>query len=396
MPRHVESAFGEAVVSASSHCIQPLAINELPRSEVEDFWQSVDNRCQASSAGKLMFHKLAPIYIPTWIEIPVLHLANLMMTTPVLTVVVPVFNEQSCLAETFRRLDNVRSALAHMAELQFLFVDDGSGDGSLAVLDDLADRYQYVQVIALSRNFGHQTAATAGIDHASGDFVALIDADLQDPPEQLGGMLELALKGFDVVYGVRRQRRGETLFKKASAAIFYRLLNYLCDTTIPRDTGDFRIMSRRVVTMLCAMREKHRFIRGMVPWVGFRSTGFEYDRDPRFAGETKYPLKKMLQFAWNAVLSFSWKPLTIAARLGAMIVAAGLVGAGYMLYLKLFTSIPVPGVTAVLVTIVIFGGFQIVLVSLVGEYVARVFEEVKGRPLYVVAHSKNVRSNTLG
>jgi dolichol-phosphate mannosyltransferase len=233
-------------------------------------------------------------------------------------------------------------------------------------------------------------AVTAGIDHARGDYVALIDADLQDPPEALAPMLATALGGYDVVYGQRRSRRGETLFKRATAAAFYRLLSSMCEVDIPRDTGDFRIMSRRVADVLRQMRERHRFIRGMVPWAGFRATAYTYDRDERFAGVTKYPLRRMLRFASNAILSFSTKPLAVAMRVGIAVVFAGLAGAAYMTYLKLFTHTPVAGVTAILVAIAILSGTQIMLTALVGSYVARVFEEAKNRPLYVVAERANL------
>jgi len=260
----------------------------------------------------------------------------------------------------------------------------------LVYLRNFTEHNPNVKVISLSRNFGHQIAITAGIDMASGDFVAVIDGDLQDPPELIADMYRKALTGFDVVYGKRRTRAGETIFKKATAAGFYRLLNYMCEIEIPTDTGDFRLMSRKVVDAFKQMRERHRFVRGMVPWLGFKSVPLEYDRAERFAGETKYPLKKMLAFATNAILSFSSKPLTMAIRLGFLTILAGLVGAAYMLYLKLFTSIPVPGLTAILLSIVLFSGVQILLIGVVGEYIARIFEEIKGRPLYLVAETINI------
>jgi len=247
-----------------------------------------------------------------------------------------------------------------------------------------------VKIISLSRNFGHQIAITAGIDLASGDYVAVIDGDLQDPPELIADMYRKALTGFDVVYGKRLKRAGETIFKKVTAAAFYRFLNYMCEIDIPTDTGDFRLMSRKVVDAFKQMRERHRFVRGMVPWLGFKSAPLEYDRAERFAGETKYPLSKMLAFATNAILSFSSKPLTMAIRLGFLTIFVGLIGATYMLYLKLFTSIPVPGLTAVLLSIVLFSGVQILLIGIVGEYISRIFEESKGRPLYLVAETINI------
>lgn len=307
-----------------------------------------------------------------------------------LSVVVPVFNEEESLPETVRRLLALGDKLLPDVDLELLFVDDGSRDNSLAILKGMAASQSSIKIIAFSRNFGHQIAITAGIDLAAGDYVAVIDADLQDPPELVEAMYRLALTGYDVVYGKRRSRAGETVFKRASAAAFYRLFSYMCEMDIPTDTGDFRLMSRRVVEAFKQLRERHRFVRGMIPWVGFRAAPLEYDRDERYAGETKYPLRKMLAFATNAILSFSKKPLTLAIRLGFMTILVGVALGLYVLYLKLFTSIPVPGITAVLLSIVVFSGVQILLIGIVGEYIARIFEEVKGRPLYLVAETVNL------
>lgn len=314
----------------------------------------------------------------------------MLRTKPLLTVIVPVFNEEECLDALFLRLVDLRESLSNEAEVEFLFVDDGSRDRSVAILAGLAGSQPFVRFISLSRNFGHQVAITAGIDHAAGDWIAVIDADLQDPPEVLADMFRRASEGYDVVYGQRRSRKGETVIKKASAAAFYRLLGLLCDIDIPKDTGDFRIISRRVAETLRNMREMHRFIRGMVPWIGFKSTAHLYDRDERYAGKTKYPMRKMMRFAANAIFSFSAKPLALATRLGLITVLLGLAGALYMLYLKLVLDTPVPGVTAVIVTIIIFGGIQVLLTGLLGAYVGRIFEESKRRPLYVIAETRNL------
>ncbi len=307
-----------------------------------------------------------------------------------LSIVVPVFNEEESITETVRRLIDLRAELAHEVEVELLFVDDGSKDRTLLLLRQMAEGNGFIKTISFSRNFGHQIAITAGIDMAQGNFVAVIDADLQDPPELIADMYRIALTGVDVVYGKRRSRAGETIFKKVTAAAFYRLLNYMCEMDIPTDTGDFRLMSRKVVDAFKQMRERHRFVRGMVPWLGFKSASLEYDRAERFAGETKYPLKKMLAFATNAILSFSSKPLTLAIRLGVFTICIGLMGGLYMLYLKLFTIVPVPGLTAILLSIVVFSGVQILLIGVMGEYIARIFEEIKGRPLYLVAESINI------
>jgi glycosyltransferase involved in cell wall biosynthesis len=314
----------------------------------------------------------------------------IMIEKQLLSVVVPVYNEEESIVETVKRLQKLRDDLAQEVSVELIFVDDGCKDKTLTHLRIFAEQSQSVKIISLSRNFGHQIAITAGIDLAAGDYVAVIDGDLQDPPELIADMYRKALTGFDVVYGKRRTRAGETIFKKVTAAGFYRLLNYMCEIDMPTDTGDFRLMSRKVVDAFKQMRERHRFVRGMVPWLGFKSAPLEYDRAERFAGETKYPLSKMLTFATNAILSFSSKPLTVAIRLGLLTIVAGLTGVAYMLYLKLFTSTLVPGLTAILLSIVLFSGVQILLIGVVGEYIARIFEEIKGRPLYLVTETINI------
>jgi glycosyltransferase involved in cell wall biosynthesis len=309
---------------------------------------------------------------------------------PLLSIVVPVCNEEESISETVYRLLSLREKLSPELNTELLLVDDGSQDQTLSLIRTLAQQNDSIKVISFSRNFGHQIAITAGIDLAEGGYVAVIDADLQDPPELIEGMYRLAQTGFDVVYGKRRSRAGESTFKKLTAAAFYRLLKYMCDVDIPSDTGDFRLMSRRVVNALKQLREHHRFVRGMVPWLGFRSAPLMYDRVERFAGHTKYPLGKMLSFATNAILSFSRKPLTLATRLGMATVLAGALGGTYMLYLKLFTNIPVPGLTAILLSIVLFSGVQILLIGLIGAYIARIFDETKNRPLYIIAETINL------
>lgn len=307
-----------------------------------------------------------------------------------LSIVVPVFNEEESLSETFKRLQNLRQKLIGELDSEFIFVDDRSTDRSPVILRGFAREHPHVKVITFSRNFGHQIAITAGLDHASGDYVAIIDADLQDPPELIEDMYRLACTGYDVVYGQRKSRVGESWFKKLTASIFYRVMSYMCEFEIPVDTGDFRLITRRVADAVAQLRERHRYMRGMVPWVGFRSVALSYDRDERYAGETKFPFAKMMGFAINAILSFSKKPLTVATRIGLFTVVMGLLGAIYMLWLKLFTSVPVPGLTAILVTIIIFSGVQIFLIGVVGEYISRIFEEAKARPLYIVAETSNI------
>ena len=309
---------------------------------------------------------------------------------PTLDIIVPIFNEIECLDILLERLIALREKVSSKLDTFLLFVDDGSLDGSEKALLEIAKKYEFAKVVTLSRNFGHQIAVTAGLDYADADYVAIIDADLQDPPELLNGMFDELVKGFDVVYGQRKTREGETFFKKITASWFYRLLSYMCDVDIPRDTGDFRIMTKRVADELKGMKERHRFIRGMVPWVGFKSYAYKYDRQERFAGETKYPLSKMIKFAFDAIFSFSKKPLIYATRLGLFAMVLAILGAFYMVYLKLFTTTVVAGITVLITTIVFMGGIQIMVLGIIGEYVARIFEEAKARPLYVVDQVVNV------
>lgn len=300
-----------------------------------------------------------------------------------LEVIIPIYNEEECLGELYRRLSGLRTALADSFETTFLFINDGSRDGTLEMLRDLAARDPGTRVIDLSRNFGHQIALSAGLDQSRAEFIAVIDADLQDAPELIAEMLG-ELHDCDVVYGQRRARKGETWFKKLTASMFYRTLSGLCRVNIPRDTGDFRVMRRKVVRALQQMRETHRFIRGMVPWAGFRAKPFLYDRDERFAGETKYPLRKMIRFAFDAIVSFSPAPLRLATYAGLSLAGLGFLGCVFLLYRKLFTDLAIPGFTTVLVAVLVIGGFQCIFLGLIGEYLARIFEEAKDRPLYFV------------
>ena len=309
---------------------------------------------------------------------------------PSLDIIVPIFNEIECIDVLLERLLALKEAESDKFCAFFIFVDDGSTDGSTEALLEIGEKHPFVKVVILSRNFGHQLAVSAGLDYADSEYVAIIDADLQDPPELLSNMFDELIKGVDVVYGQRKIREGETVFKKITASWFYRALSFMCEVDIPRDTGDFRIMTKRVASELKGMRERHRFIRGMVPWVGFKSFAYKYDRQERLAGETKYPLSKMISFAFDAIFSFSKKPLIYATRLGLSAMALSFVGVLYMVYLKLFTNAVVAGVTVLITTIVFIGGVQILVLGIIGEYVARIFEESKARPLYVVAETVNV------
>jgi len=300
-----------------------------------------------------------------------------------LSIVVPCFNEAEVIAETMRRLLDLSSSLAPLA-VELIFVDDGSRDETRQLLRGFARDDARIRVVGFARNFGHQIALTAGIDAAHGDAVVLIDADLQDPPEVVHQMIAKWREGYDVVYGTRTERAGESAFKVATARAFYRLLNRLSDVPIPLDTGDFRLMSRAVVDTLRAMPERDRFVRGMVSWVGFRQFALPYRRAERFAGETKYPLSKMLRFATDGILSFSTKPLQLSVAMGMVSALLALVGIVYALSLRLFTDIWVEGWTALMIAVLFVGGVQLISIGILGEYIGRIYNEIKRRPLYVV------------
>jgi len=299
------------------------------------------------------------------------------------SIVIPCFNEEDVLPAAAARLLGVADS-APECEFEYIFVDDGSTDGSLNVLRSLANRDPRIRILTLARNFGHQVAVTAGIDVAIGDSVVLIDADLQDPPEVILQMLDKWDEGFDVVYGVRQSRPGETHFKRASANVFYRFLNRMSDVSIPNDTGDFRLIGRPVVEALKVMPEKHRFLRGMVAWTGFRQFALPYERDVRKAGVSKYPFKKMVNFACDAVFSFSTKPLQVATTIGLLASVLSVIGIVYVFVMRVFTSIWVEGWTALMIAVLFLGGVQLISLGVIGEYLGRVYEESKDRPLYLV------------
>ncbi len=300
-----------------------------------------------------------------------------------LSIVVPCFNEEECLTALHERL----SAAARKAagdNYEIILVNDGSRDGSWTVMQRLADQDPRLIAVNLSRNHGHQLALTAGLDLSAGDTVLIIDADLQDPPELLPAMLETMRRDqADVVYGVRRSRRGETAFKRATAHGFYRLLSNATDVDIPLDTGDFRLMSRRALDAFLSMREQARFIRGMVAWIGFKQVPILYDRDERFAGETKYPLRKMVRFALDALTGFSSAPLKLASHAGLALSAGSVVIVLYILAAWL-SGRSIPGWTSLMLVVVVLGAVQMFVLALMGEYIGRLYNESKRRPLYIV------------
>jgi dolichol-phosphate mannosyltransferase len=298
------------------------------------------------------------------------------------TIVIPAYNEEAVIQETYRRLTLVMEATGEPYEL--LFVNDGSRDSTAEIIEGLAKSDWRVRLLDFSRNFGHQIAVTAGMDHARGDAVVIIDADLQDPPQLIPAMIDKWKEGYEVVYARRSGRKGETLFKKWTAALFYRLLGVLTEVDIPLDTGDFRLMDRKVCAALGALREKNRFVRGLVSWVGFRQTAIAYVREERFAGETKYPLKKMLRLAMDGVASFSTKPLKLATCLGLVIVPASLVYLAAALVQKLFTGSAVAGWSPLAACLLLLNGVTLIILGILGEYVGRIYDETKNRPLYIL------------
>lgn len=298
-----------------------------------------------------------------------------------ISVVIPIFNEEAIISELHRRLTAVMAGMPEAYEL--VFVNDGSRDRSVELLKDLAARDDHSRLVNLSRNFGHQIAITAGMDHARGDAVVIIDADLQDPPEVIPELAAKWREGFDVVYAVREQRRGESLFKRATAAGFYRLISKITNVDIPVDTGDFRLMSRTAVEGLKRVREKNRFVRGLVAWLGFKQTGVKFVRHERFAGETKYPLKKMLKFAFDGITSFSFLPLQLATYMGFLVSGASFLGILYVVYLRVFAHATIVGWASLMAVLLFLGGVQLITIGIIGEYIGRIYEEVKGRPLYL-------------
>jgi dolichol-phosphate mannosyltransferase len=301
---------------------------------------------------------------------------------PTFSIIVPVFNEEEVLEELYRRTSQVMDQIGEAWEL--ILVDDGSRDRSAEILGELHERDHRVKGVSFSRNFGFQEAATAGLTFAGGDAVILADADLQDPPEVIPEMIAKWREGYDVVYGVRTHRQGETWFKKFTAKAFYRLIHRITSIDIPQDTGDFRLMDRRVVEAILQMPERNRFLRGMVPWVGFKQVGLPYERQARYAGESKFrSVKQMLPFAINAITSFSYFPLRLATYLGFTMAAVSLVAILVVIGLRLFGSGELTGQATTLVVVLFLGGVQLISLGIIGEYLGRIYDEVRGRPLFL-------------
>lgn len=317
-----------------------------------------------------------------------------MKQSDLVSVVVPVFNESAVINAFHERASAALAAIPE-ADYEIIYVDDGSVDDSFDRLRSIARSDPRARVIQFSRNFGHQIAITAGLDYARGDCVAIIDSDLQDPPEVIAQMVEKWREGFDVVYGVRSRRHGEGRMKLFTASAFYRLLHAIIKIDIPVNVGDFRLMSRRAVTELQQLREKDRFVRGLVSWIGFRQTGISYEREARHAGETKYPYRKMIKFAMDGITSFSTLPLKLATWLGY---AASVFAFLYLLsvFVQKLAGITIDGWATIMVAMLFLGGVQLICLGIMGEYIGRIFTEIKPRPMYIVSEEIGSPSASTG
>ncbi len=298
------------------------------------------------------------------------------------SIIAPIYNESESIPELYRRVCQVMDELGEPWEL--ILIDDGSTDGSTDLICQLARQDRRVRALIFARNFGHQIAVTAGLDHSQGQAVVIIDADLQDPPEIIPQLVAKWREGYEVVYAVREEREGEHWFKLWTASLFYRLIYRITDVRIPLDTGDFRLLDRKVVEVLKHMRERHRFLRGMSAWVGFRQIGVPYRRAARFAGETKYPFKKMLKFAMDAVTSFSYFPLQLATYLGFFSAGISILAIPVVIALRLAGSKAFFGQATTLIAVLFLGGVQLISLGILGEYIGRLYDEAKGRPLYIL------------
>lgn len=307
------------------------------------------------------------------------------MTKITYSIVAPIYNEIEIVDEFCKRINAVMDATGETWEL--VLVSDGSTDGSTERIRELAAADEHIRAVIFARNFGHQIAVTAGLDYTRGEAVTIIDADLQDPPEVILDLIEKWKEGYQVVYAVRAEREGESWFKKFSASLFYRIIYKITDVEIPLDTGDFRLLDRKVVDVMNSMREKHRFLRGMSSWIGYKQIGVKYKRAARFAGETKYPFKKMLQLALNAITSFSYFPLQVASYFGFFSAGIAIIAIPLVAILRMTGSHFFEGQTTTLIAVLFLGGVQLISLGILGEYIGRLYDEAKGRPLYIVSEA---------
>ncbi|WP_017151894.1 glycosyltransferase family 2 protein [Bacillus bingmayongensis] len=308
-----------------------------------------------------------------------------------ISIIVPMYFEEEVAQECYNRLKSV--TLQNNINYEFVFVNDGSIDRTMEILKGISAKDPRAKIVNFARNFGHQIAVTAGIDVAKGDAIVIIDADLQDPPEVIPELIAKWEEGYEVVYAKRKQRNGETWFKLVTAKYFYRFLNYMSDMDIPKDTGDFRLIDRKVADVFKQMTERNRFVRGMMSWIGFRQTYIEYERDERFAGETKYPLKKMIKFASDGIIAFSTKPLRMVMTLGLISVLISIAVLIYSVIVKIIGQDIQTGWASLMVAITFFSGMQLLGLGIVGQYVARIYDESKNRPIYVVKETVNIEED---
>ena len=304
-----------------------------------------------------------------------------------ISIIIPCYNEELVINETYKRLCNVMQKLPH--EYEFIFINDGSKDQTLPILQDISSKDTNTKVLVFARNFGHQCAVTAGINHCNGDVAVIIDSDLQDPPEVIIEMLEIMQnEQANVVYGVRKKRKGENWFKLFTAKMFYRILNNLSDVKFPLDTGDFRMIDRKVINQFNQLHETNKYIRGLISWLGFKQVPCYYEREARFAGETKYPLRKMIKFAMIGLFYFSKKPLSMATSLGFASIVIGLLYLIWVL-ISIILGHVVTGWASTIILIVFFGGVQLLTIGVLGKYIGNLFDEVKGRPEYILSEKIN-------
>ncbi len=301
---------------------------------------------------------------------------------PTFSIVAPIFNESGNISELYRRVKDVMDTTGEPWEL--VLVDDGSTDGSTEMMRDLAKQDERVRPVIFARNFGHQIAVTAGLDYTRGDAIIIIDADLQDPPEVMLDLIKKWREGYEVAYAVRAEREGESWFKLVTASLFYRLIYRITDVKIPLDTGDFRLLDRKIVNVMNQMRERHRFLRGMAAWVGFRQIGVPYKRAARFSGETKYPLKKMIKFASDAITGFSYFPLQLATYVGFVAAGIAIVAIPVVAVMRIAGNSAFFGQASTLIAVLFLGGVQLISTGILGEYLGRMYDQLKGRPLYIV------------
>jgi len=307
-----------------------------------------------------------------------------------ISVVIPMYYEEEVAQECYERMTNVLKGISNY-EYEIIFVNDGSKDKTLEILENIAQNDKKVKVISFSRNFGHQCAVTAGIKYVTGDAVVIIDADLQDPPELIPEMLKWWEEGNEVIYGKRKTRDGESAFKLLTAKMFYKTLNALSDVDIPKDTGDFRLVDRKVIDVVNSLPEHNKFLRGLFSWVGFKQAPFEYERKERFAGKTKYPLKKMLKLASDGIISFSSKPLKLVGGLGVVSILISLIILIYSIISYIFNlNNLTAGWTSIMVTITLFSGVQLLSIWIISEYIGRIYDETKQRPQYIIDKKINI------